>query len=759
MLHGPLASHDDPTHWATFDEAASFAWKKGWNIGYVIVAGDGVCCVDLDVRDAVDYPDKPEKWTSAEEIAQHRQRIEQLDSYTELSIGGKSWHVWVKAEIGQGASYGDVQIYSQKRFIICTGNVVRDKPMEERQELIDVAVAQIRQLQGPTFDKVPLVEVSTTYTDSEIWGRAIKAENGPKFIELCGGDWPAQGYKSQSEADLALLSIIAFYTPSNEQVRRLFRMTKLGQREKAVVNDVYIDRTLSKIRSRQESSQKIDISVLEKQAELRLSLLAAAAAAAAAAAPPTPALPRIVPQVANATADPAIAKLPPLKYEGKLENPPGFVGDMSQFIFDHAPRPFREAGIVGALGIMAGICGLAWHLPQSGLNQYVILIAKSAVGKESMHTGISSIVGNIGTPKFNRFFNFNAYASGPALQKAVARERCFVSINSEWGHTMERLSQADRNPAMQTLRTVMTQLYQKSGPRSIVGGIEYSKKDENIASVNGVSFSMIGETTPAQYFQSLTQEMMADGFLSRFTMIEYTGDRVPLNNCEPGVPPAAMVSKLHGMATFADQVSSSSNELGRVESRRVGRDAQAGSILAQYDAYCDEQINKIPEDEAWRQMWNRAHLKTMRIAALLAVGDNHDNAVMRLHNVEWALSVVNRDIALMQQKMAHGDIGSGDDTRERKLLAICKAYITNPIPASQKIPVEMRDAYVVPRSYLQNRTGNVANFSKHALGATRALDLTLKSLCDSGKLKELDPKAAIDKWGSHGKLYAIIDLN
>lgn len=755
QTYGPLAKVDEPSHWSTFDQAARFAYEKGWNIGYVLSAEDAVCCVDLDVKDVTDYPNNPEKWTTEEDLARHLETIEQIDSYTEKSLSGKAYHVWVEAKIGPGAKHAPlhIEIYSQERFIICTGDVYRDKPIENRQELIEVSVEQIRALQSKTYEKKSLVEVPESIPDIEIWTRSIAASNGSKFRDLCEGDWAGMGYKSQSEADLALLSIFAFYSKSNLQVRRLFRLTKLGARQKAQQNDRYLNDTLVVIRSRQDAQQRIDISVLERAAQeaqdARRAELDAELATQAAAAAPKPHLNGHSTPVAADVAPPVLPGTP----SAALPWPPGFVGEIAEYIYANAPRPVREVAIVSALGLVAGVCGLAWSLPQSGLNLYLVLIARSAIGKEAMHTGISTIVGAVmrGSQRFQQFVDFNEYASGQALKKAAAKNRSFVSVSGEWGHTLEKLAASERNPSMQTLRQVMTNLYQKSGPGSMVGGLTYSNKDENIASVNGIAFSMIGETTPVKYYDSLTQSMLEDGFLSRFTMVEYSGNRVELSEKEPEEPPPHISSRLTQLGIQADAM------ITEGKSIRVQKGLEAAALFKAYDKYCDNEINTNSENEAWRQMWNRAHLKSMRIAALFAVCENDVAPIINKEQALWAIDLVNRDIELMKKKFDNGEIGQGDGAREAKLMYICKEYLIKEPPPSARHNEKMRKAGVVTRAYLQMRTCSVSAFYNHALGATRSMDMALMSLCESGRIKELKKEYAFETWNSHGKLYAIID--
>ena len=72
----------------------------------------------------------------------------------------------------------------------------------------------------------PAGEMSLTAEDRSLLKKARAAANGPKFTRLWDGDW--EEYDSQSEADLALCSILAFWAgPDADRVDRLFRHSSL----------------------------------------------------------------------------------------------------------------------------------------------------------------------------------------------------------------------------------------------------------------------------------------------------------------------------------------------------------------------------------------------------------------------------------------------------------------------------------------------------------------------------------------------------
>ncbi len=765
-----LASVTSPSEWMTFEQACAQAHKVNGHVGYILTEDDEFSCIDLDVVDSSTQLEKgeaqdPSKWTSQAQFDRFWQICQAFDSYTEASRSGKGLHVWIRGKIGKGLKRDGVELYSQERFIICTGKLILPKPVMPRQELLSMLAAEMRR--GQDGKIVELVELPEEISDEELINRAIGAGNAEKFNALCKctskdhtsgahGSYTELGYPSQSEADLALMSIFTFYSRSNEQCRRLFRMTGLGQREKALKDDRYLDLTLRRIRTRQETEENVELSGVQQAADL-VEKMQAQRRAREATLLHVPG--GVGPVITTPPAAAQVAALGPVAapagpHDRGIAWPPGMAGQIAQFIYQSAPRPVKEVAIVAALGFLAGVCGKAFCIPQSGLNLYIVLIARSAVGKEAMHSGISALITAAASrqPPVMRFVNFSDFASGPALTKAVAANPCFVNVAGEWGKKLRRLAIEDgRDTPMQQLRTVMTNLYQKSGPQAIVGGITYSNKDNNIASVAGVSYSMIGESTPGTFYESLTQGMMEDGFLSRFTIVEYVGERPPLN-----VAPLREPSKALGDAV-ADLCTHAMTLLDRMDTVMVSRTDNAARMMQAFELECDAEINAT-FDEMWRQMWNRASLKMMRISALLAVADNWINPVIDIHHILWALDIIRRDIAIMGKRIQAGDIGSDDDARERKITQLMRDYLEQPVPEGYNIPDVLRQNAIVPRKFLQVRTARMSAFTTHRGGATQGLDQVTRSLVESGYIMEVDKGKMVEKFSFHGKAYRILSL-
>lgn len=767
------ADPTDPRVWTDFESALEYTEAHPpHGLGFVLSSSDPYVCIDLDIKNVHNEPDQS-KWTSEVNIERFHKIIMAFHSYTERSAGGQGYHIWLKGHTGRGSRRDGVEVYSQERFIVCTGDTVIDAPIAENQDLLDALLAEMRRGEAPILK---LVDNEQTESDEVIFERASNADNALKFTTLWNGEWHENGYPSQSEADIALLTMLAFYSKSNVQVLRMFRNSALGKRDKAVKNDYYLGTSLKKVRSI-AANEEVSSIVGEKIARALVLRLTGGTqaptpspATAAPASLPPPVQGNIPPPHQQAPQSkgnigslgiPAFAykpvenDLPKVPTGSQITWPPGVIGEVARYIYSISPRPIMEVSVVASLGLFAGICGRSFGIPQSGLNLYVVLVGQSAIGKEALHGGPSAIINQLmqSCPEASEFVDYSNFVSAPALTKAVAANPSFVNIFGEFGKTLQRMAREEHGDAsIHQLRTVMTNLYQKSGPGSVFGGLGYSDKEKNIASVNGVAYSMIGETTPGTFYDSLTESMMADGFLSRFTIVEFMGSR-PIMNEDLAQPlPRHLNEHLTALCKQSSYINKASSAPIQVE-----RSDEAKEFLSVFNDKCDREINST-DNEGWRQMWNRAHLKVYRIAALLAATDNPSFPIISLEQVMWAYDLVMRDIKIMERRLADGDVGTGDATREKKLLALAVDYITKPVPPSYGLPDQMIKDKVLPRKFFQINTQRTSCFTSHKLGQIASMDMTIRSLCEGGYMTEIPKVEAIQKYMFHGKCYRLLQL-
>lgn len=443
---------------------------------------------------------------------------------------------------------------------------------------------------------------------------------------------------------------------------------------------------------------------------------------------------------------------------GALPMPPGFVGELAAFIFAQAPRPITEVAIVGALGLMAGVAGRAWQIPGSGLNLYIVMVGRSAIGKEAMLSGVAKLVAAAEKHFLaaGNFVDFNDFVSGPTLVKACLGNQSFVNVAGEIGHKFLQMA-VDNDASMRSLRKQLTTLYSKSGRDDVAGGLAYSNADSSVASVRGVAFSLIGETTPATFYESITDAMMRDGFMSRFCVIEYDGDRPDKNPAPAQRPAQALVDQLVQIMAQAGSAITTN------VSQDVTFSGPAQALLDQFDLECDHAIHAAGEDDNQRQLWNRAHFKALRVAALLAVGDNYLHPVVTPEHAHWAVSLVRHGNAAFDRRIRQGDVGEGSDGgRERKVLELCREFILMPadkVPGWLKGGKAMQNAGIVPRKFLQHRTQRVAAFEKHKLGHTAALNMAVKTAITNGNLIEARKLDLVQHYGFAGEAYRMLCLD
>lgn len=431
--------------------------------------------------------------------------------------------------------------------------------------------------------------------------------------------------------------------------------------------------------------------------------------------------------------------------------PPGVAGRLARCLYFGSYSPVPEVAVTATIGLLAGVCGRAYRTyTDMDLALYIILVAQSGIGKDAIHSGIPTLLRMGEVPQAALFLRATDFVSGEALHKSLLESPGFLNLQGEFGRKLKRMSNPTDTP-MQQFRTVMTNAYGKQ----FLEGKTYSNADKNMIGVEWPALSFLGETTPGTFLQCLTPDMMEDGFMSRFLVVSYKGIKPDPNEVRVYDLAPDDLAALKGLLFQAVKYQSPINTPPACV---VNPTPDAYDKLKRFELQCNESLNAT-DDEAERQVWNRAPLKAMKIACLLAVADNFAMPTVNIGHVAWALSLVRADIDVFQSRQKSGDIGMDDNARFMKMVAILRDYLTTPVKASYKVPAEMQGKSIVPHSYIQIRISkNLACFNNYKQGQKMAIDHTIRSLIDGGYLMEVDKLKVAEAYNYHGRAYRILRL-
>ncbi len=209
---GQAQSNNSDT-WADFQTAVS-ASASFSGIGFMF-SGSGYFGVDIDgVEDTLeDYRhDNQDPNNIISEF------IYTLQSYAEYSPSGHGIHIICKGKLPPtGRRKRNVEMYESGRFFTVTGN-----PCSEFAEICDctesIKSLHEKYIGGGTVPSTGVqAPLPLNLSESEVIRLAEQSKQGEAFKALYSGRWDTL-YTSQSEADLALCNMLAFWCKCDEQL-------------------------------------------------------------------------------------------------------------------------------------------------------------------------------------------------------------------------------------------------------------------------------------------------------------------------------------------------------------------------------------------------------------------------------------------------------------------------------------------------------------------------------------------------------------
>ena len=774
------AKSNDRTTWSSFADFEALGANPNYRIGFMLSKQDSYCVIDLDVK--ADTPEQQIKYFEAV--------VARFNSYTERSTSGRGFHIWLKdAHNEPGVRSGKEELYTQERYIICTGDVYLDRPIRSVNDCIDdfnsykakLSLGRKSASKSDESYKLNFERINKAIeTNKEInsWKREdiqLSADDiklieyiktmtdGYLFDDLMNG-YSTNYYQSASEADFALCKILCKYTQDDVQVLKILKSSKLGEREKISRRLDYPKRTIANARSQVESEKAgaslnalTAIKVKEKfmqESEKQ-----------------THEKSKFEKDFFNL--DYELKKLPYPPAGTKLEK-------LCRWIYDASFCAVDEISIITGIAAFAGLFGHQYNVSGTGLNLYLMLIAKSGVGKNAINDCLDRLQKRVeeysgsggagggfcvekgksdGSMQIYTFMTQQYYASSAALMSLFAEDnrRSVVSVWSEFGQKLKQFSVARADSRMAEMKQLLTSIYDKSGKDAYIGGIKYSNKTNDKVVKDSFAFSIIGETTPGAYEDGINSSMAEDGFLSRFITIEYNGDtenNVYHTENKPDVP-------LEILELFHAVFYSTADHGIKVE---MSEDAKW--IYTEFLNHKDRMLSGV-DNEAIRQLWSRAPLKALKLAALLACGENLDEPIIDGVHLHWALEVLRYSIQKLFKRINETGLATAEKASvqlqemKRVIGEFVKKGLKGELPEKFSKFVDLTSIVpkiTIPHSYLSSRLTMLKSFSNSA-NTIKSIESAEIDLINQGVIIEVSRKEALEDFFFTGRLFRIADIN
>lgn len=222
-------SWKDKKNWKSFEQVKQEYEQGGFNgIGFVLSEDTPLLCVDLD---------------NIEDLSKMDAELHYLTnhSYTEVSPSGTGLHIWFKGtkpEGFTGTKKGNVEIFGgQDKFVTVTGEVFE---ADQGGPTTVEAKPEVIQLIADKYFTKPVQKKSPNLNDEG--NSSVKLSDGqiveliqrfkPKSYKVYQGDF--SNYASQSDAVMALMNDLAFYTAKDvEQMARIYNSSSATYSDEA----------------------------------------------------------------------------------------------------------------------------------------------------------------------------------------------------------------------------------------------------------------------------------------------------------------------------------------------------------------------------------------------------------------------------------------------------------------------------------------------------------------------------------------------
>lgn len=336
-----------------------------------------------------------------------------------------------------------------------------------------------------------------------------------------------------------------------------------------------------------------------------------------------------------------------------IMHPPGMLGRIAAWINETAPKRQPELAVAAAITLGATVMQRVYRSNYANFTSlYVVMVAKSTEGKEHPQASVERV---LTAANLTSLVAGSGYTSSGAVYSELLRKPSHLAVIDEMGKLL-KLSRAKGNSNSEAAIDKLVEAFGKLA--GVMRPPVYSSMTlaKNMAApgdrvIHNPAISLLGATTPATFYESLTDDLVRDGFLGRLLVIESSQPRQLARLVDQTDPPEDIVEwciNTHGELR-------KKGDLADIPSAEM----PAATLPMPFDEACQHQLRPFEEElndlktaheaDGLDVLLGRTYEKSLRLAMIAAKATHPAENIVKPDDLQWAIRYVRHyDLQLLE---------------------------------------------------------------------------------------------------------------
>ncbi|PZO04676.1 MAG: hypothetical protein DCF29_10090 [Alphaproteobacteria bacterium] len=394
-----------------------------------------------------------------------------------------------------------------------------------------------------------------------------------------------------------------------------------------------------------------------------------------------------------------------------LTRVPGLVGQITDWIEATSRKPQRVLAMAAAIGIVGTVAGRKFAGPtDSATHLYILGIAKTGAGKNAPKKAGAALLTAAG---LRPLLGPGGFMSSSGLIQHVSRNPASLCILDEFGVFLAKLNAKGNSTHERAISGDLRQLWSLSFEEFQPPKWAHSAQRQEMAPIISPALSIIGLSTPDEFYASLQGADIVSGFANRFLILATSKNP---EDVEPTASvfdvPAQLIEGLQGIAGVGGALATATMHSLQADKPMVRVDWEGGVGSAAHNVFKRLKAD-IQSREGHEALMQRTAEMAVRLATIRAIGISGENAEVSADDMQWGA-----DLALWSAERLIADVDAHMVESDHQMRAKLVLRIIKESPDR-----------TIGRTALCRKVN-------HRFDA-RTLDAVILGLCDAGQVEEL----------------------